>query len=453
MKTSPSQRSRKLLGSIVLGQRQSSLDECNELRDYSMDNKENSNNGTDRSCMMSESGSPKMVEQSATASNKFASVTKQNVKQTKDHRKISMSCSELFADSNIHITTNSNLSPTSLPSSTASFRGRTGSDLMKYSSLKDKSFIRVPSAKTISDRMLVTSASSSEKSPETKQILKEVESAYMSSPIPSSYKAKSNKQSKSASKDSRHHIMEEVENAYMSSPISKKKTEASSTKQPANASQMDSYVEQPLERKTSFQSLPDGRSSARSPMTVASGMSALAVEREKQQRKHDAENNNKGVNGRQNLDKRTARLRYGDAFKADILQHRANFPHLNNGSNHKDKSECEIQERGVNGVSAVVRKRPIFNYELDRGDFDIVSIDNTTENMDMCLIHNCVMHPDMKQMQMKLTCFPITAAFDEHCSDDDIYHHIAEPLVKIAASGGISTILMFGQTGERPLMH
>jgi kinesin family protein 2/24 len=126
---------------------------------------------------------------------------------------------------------------------------------------------------------------------------------------------------------------------------------------------------------------------------------------------------------------------------------------LNNGSNYKDKSECEIQERGVNGVSAVVRKRPIFNYELDRGDFDIVSIDNTTENMDMCLIHNCVMHPDMKQMQMKLTCFPITAAFDEHCSDDDIYHHIAEPLVKIAASGGISTILMFGQTGERQLMH
>lgn len=128
--------------------------------------------------------------------------------------------------------------------------------------------------------------------------------------------------------------------------------------------------------------------------------------------------------------------------------HRQRLAYLNNGSNHSDKVGSTIQDRGLNGVSIVVRKRPIFDYELDRGDYDIVSIDNTSESShDVCIVHKCVMHPDMKQMLMKPTSYPVTAAFDEHCSDDDIYRHIAEPLVLDAANEGVATILMYGQTG------
>ncbi|KAL7536128.1 hypothetical protein ACHAXR_006937 [Thalassiosira sp. AJA248-18] len=178
---------------------------------------------------------------------------------------------------------------------------------------------------------------------------------------------------------------------------------------------------------------------------------ALAVQREKQQRKQrlkDANSSPNEVDGRRNLDKRTARLRYSDAFKADIMRHRQRLPYLNNGYNHSDKAGSEIQDRGMNGVSIAVRKRPIFGYEVDRGDYDIVSIDNTNESShDVCVVHNGVMHPDMKQMLMKPTSYPVTAAFDEHCGDDDIYRHIAEPLVLDAASGGVTTVLMYGQTG------
>ena len=423
MPSSPLQ-SKRSLGSVLI-RRHSSLDKSvvPAPRDSLEDNKENHGTArTDQSCQRSS----KMDEHERSVTDKGA-MAKPKFR-------------------------NSNLSPSSATSPAASFRGRKDSDLMKYSSLADATYIRVPSAKTISDRMMQQPKEPSMHSPQTQQIMREVESAYLSSPIPSSYL-----KSQRRTKHSRSPTNKEVEKAYMSSPLpSNRRSEGLpiARKKAINnegnldgGNRMDKPM--PLERKASNQSL-SGRSSTRSPVTtVASGISALAVNREKKQRKQrmaDAET--KGTNGRQNLDKRTARLRYGGTFKADILQHRANNSHLNNGSNHLNKTGSQIQDRSLNGVSVCVRKRPIFDYELDRGDYDVVSIDNTTGGShDTCIIHNCVMHPDMKQMQMKLINYPASAAFDEHCSDDDVYRCIAEPLVKSVVNGGISTILMYGQTG------
>lgn len=173
---------------------------------------------------------------------------------------------------------------------------------------------------------------------------------------------------------------------------------------------------------------------------------ALAVQREKQQR-HKSNTEADSNETRTCLDKRTARLRYGKDFKADVLQHRQQHPYLNNGTNHSDKVGSDIHERSLNGVSVVIRKRPIFEYESNRGDFDIVSIDNSS-SVDTCIIHNCVMHPDMKTKLVKPLFFPAQAAFDEHCSTDDIYRNIAEPLVNnVVFDGIVGTILLFGQTG------
>lgn len=411
MQTSPTQKDDLLLGSAVLGSRHS--EKLVESRLCSEDNKENNGSVTGQSCK----GSPKMVS-------------------PKDTRKNRIKCSEVLHTDNRHkkLGAIDNLSPTSL-SSTASARGRKGNDSMKYSSIAHTTFARVPSAKTISDRMIFTpsSASSSEYkslSPATQQIIKEVDSAYMSSPIPTSYlRSKEGKRTPNSSK--------QVLEAYA-------KNKRSST----NPKQLHEKEKEALERKASYQSSSDGRS--RSLVTAASGVSALAVKREKQQRQariQDVQSKG-GVNGRQNLDKRTARLRYGDAFQADIAGFRATNSHLNNGSNHIDKVSNEIQDRHCNGICVFVRKRPLFDYEFDRGDYDVVSIDNTTHSdFDECIVHNCHMHPDMKQMLIKITRFPVTAAFDERCSDDSIYKHVAGPLVKNAAEGGISTILMYGQTG------
>jgi hypothetical protein len=175
---------------------------------------------------------------------------------------------------------------------------------------------------------------------------------------------------------------------------------------------------------------------------------ALAVQREKQQRhKVNAEADSNET--RTCLDKRTARLRYGKDFKADVLQHRQQHPRLNNGTNHSDKAGSQIHDRSLNGVSIVVRKRPIFDFEQSRGDYDVVSIDNSSSTMDTCIIDNCVMHPDMKTKLVKPLFFPAQAAFDEHCSNDDIYKNIAEPLVNNTVKEGVvATLLLYGQTGN-----
>jgi hypothetical protein len=311
-------------------------------------------------------------------------------------------------------------------------------------------------------------------SPETIKIMEEVENAYMSSPIPPSYLSSPPKQSPVMPAISMGRSRnEERSNRYATKSTSRKmKIEASSLLPRVKISNqlksthgsslplddapiksvkrnawtadtttsnahdhidmatfstpMESSVEPLLEWKSPsdrYQSLSDGCSSARSPVTIVSEVSsasskpvALAVKREKQQRNQRIRDaNTKGVDGRQNLDKRTARLRFGDTFASDILQHRAKCPHLNNASNHADKIGSVIQDRAMNGISVAIRKRPIFDYELDRGDFDVVSINNTTESLeDICIVHNCVMHPDMKQMLMKHTNFPAMAAFDEH---------------------------------------
>jgi len=177
-------------------------------------------------------------------------------------------------------------------------------------------------------------------------------------------------------------------------------------------------------------------------------LTVLREEEQRNQRAKDALSSSNDKDGRRNLDKRTARLRFADAFKQDIMQNRQRQPFLNNGTNHSGIIGGQIQDRGLNGVSIAVRKRPLFDYELDRGDFDVVSIDNTSEkSRDLTIVHNCVMHADMRRMFIKPTSYPVTAAFDEHCSDDDVFRHIAEPLVNEACLNNVSTILMYGQTG------
>jgi hypothetical protein len=510
--TSPSHR-RRLLGSIVLGRRRSSSDKCSNEPCFE-DNKEN--NGTDQSYVISPN--KKMDFDARSVSYKRR---KSPSERSKDQRMILMTCSELEH----HMSSGNNRA--CLPKSTmaANYNDLSPTSAcsdMNYSSLADKNFIKVPSAKTISDRLWVpTSASSSDYasstgmplstgdvanssihdkgkakdrnayantkryandaafygkkgslSPETIKIMREVERAYMTSPIPRSYISSPIKTAppmpeinlrnaatllaqQTAMKTSDNHVDNTKRNVMNTPPLNRSDEQVGSIST-FSAPTKPANMHPPSSRQN--RTPADGRSLTRSPVTVASGVSsssskpaALAVKREKQQRQqkmHDDKTINKCRNGRQNLDKRTARLRYGKHFKSDILQHRASSPHLNNGSNHSEKVGTQLQGRSSNGVSIAIRKRPIFDYELNRGDYDIVSIDNTTENShDVCIVHNAVMHADMKQMLMKPTLYQVSVAFDEHCSDDLVYRHIAEPLVINATDEGISTIMMYGQTG------
>ena len=315
------------------------------------------------------------------------------------------------------------------------------------------------------------------KSPSKHSSVDEVDSVYENSPIPSTYM---NSPSKMSSAD-------EVNSVYENSPIQSKKVHDKQKQSKIPKKQMDASVwlkksQSKVRSNTKTggissstvkaYGISSSSSDASSKMKGRGGGSnnksgrrnslatpnnnriskgqpmALAVQREKQQR-HKVNTEADSNETRTCLDKRTARLRYGKDFKNDVLQYRQQHPHLNNGTNHSDKAGSQIHDRSLNGVSIVIRKRPIFDYEQNRGDYDVVNIDNNSSSaMDKVSIENCLMHPDMKTKLVKPLFFTAQAAFDEHCSNEDIYMNIAEPLVNnFAKEGIVATILLYGQTG------
>jgi kinesin family protein 2/24 len=143
-----------------------------------------------------------------------------------------------------------------------------------------------------------------------------------------------------------------------------------------------------------------------------------------------------------NLDKRSARLKYGQAFASDIAQNQAakKCPMHRVGEN--------LHRRGArNGVSVFIRKRPIFDFEVERGDFDVVFTEGRHDH-DAVVVHSCNIYADMRKLLVKPTAFPCSAAFDETCTNDMLYMAVGKPMVKLAANGGLATILTFGQTGS-----
>ena len=171
----------------------------------------------------------------------------------------------------------------------------------------------------------------------------------------------------------------------------------------------------------------------------------LAIERELEQRASSSAASD-NTNTRRNLDKKTARLQHADDFKASIASSR--IQHASSRPNHYLNENLHLRGGfGKNGVSIFVRKRPIFDYELDRGDFDVL-FPEAKEDHDIVVVHVCQMHADMHQQQIQSVSFPCSAAFDEECSNEELYHLVARPLVNRAAQGGDATILMYGQTGS-----
>ena len=170
----------------------------------------------------------------------------------------------------------------------------------------------------------------------------------------------------------------------------------------------------------------------------------LSVQREMERKKDARElaasksSTNPNFDSRRNLDKRTARLRYSGDFMADLAKHRTSLasPLAKEASCAAAiDAEAATPSSSNNNVEICIRKRPIFQYELARGEFDVVAIGDDTGNGAEITINNCVMHADMRRKLVKPTFFPCTKAFDEHTTQDDIYTKVAQPMVQHAARG------------------
>ncbi|CAL6282562.1 unnamed protein product [Bathycoccus prasinos] len=146
---------------------------------------------------------------------------------------------------------------------------------------------------------------------------------------------------------------------------------------------------------------------------------------------------------RQMFDKRESRRIHAKQFKAAVQRWRM--------KNAKDETfdAMSISSDNTKMISVYARKRPLFERETSKGEFDVVTVSASKSNE--IVVHNCQMHADLKRMFVKHGTFSLHGqAFDEDVEEIEVYETAVKPLVEnvIEKDGGSAALFMFGQTGS-----
>jgi len=172
---------------------------------------------------------------------------------------------------------------------------------------------------------------------------------------------------------------------------------------------------------------------------------------------------------RQNMDKRQSRKVNRDSFVAAINEWRANNPPAPKepsepsaaavgqvrtplgciceggmGAASQGPPALQHQASGKRRLRALVRKRPLFEHERSRAEFDVVSM----RGNGAVVVHNCCMQPDLKRMFLRHTQYTVSEAFDETTETLEVCERGVHPLLSNVGTGGSSTLFMYGQTGS-----
>jgi len=147
-----------------------------------------------------------------------------------------------------------------------------------------------------------------------------------------------------------------------------------------------------------------------------------------------------------NFDRNTMRLRNGGIF-VDALE-------------KWSSAQCGFPStparRLVPGMCCVyVRKRPMFQKDTKRCDFDILTVNGASSDADGTQLlgqeivhHACMFDKSMVTPFILHTYLPFDGVFDAESTNNDMYRVVGHPLVKNALDGNLSTLFMFGQTGS-----
>ena len=95
-------------------------------------------------------------------------------------------------------------------------------------------------------------------------------------------------------------------------------------------------------------------------------------------------------------------------------------------------------------MRVLARKRPLFEHEVAKGEFDVVSVAGPSR----MVVHNCTMHADLRRMHMTHAEFGVCEAFGDGDATDDVCARGIGPLLDYVRRGGCSTCFMYGQTGS-----
>ncbi|XP_041057415.1 kinesin-like protein KIF24 isoform X2 [Carcharodon carcharias] len=103
----------------------------------------------------------------------------------------------------------------------------------------------------------------------------------------------------------------------------------------------------------------------------------------------------------------------------------------------KEQSWMEIEK-----IRVCVRKRPLGVREMRRGEIDVAKV----EEKKSVLVHEKKEAVDLKQY-LQQHVFYFDEAFEETCTNYDVYLKTAYPLIQHVFSGGMATCFAYGQTG------
>lgn len=162
--------------------------------------------------------------------------------------------------------------------------------------------------------------------------------------------------------------------------------------------------------------------------------------------------NSESANPIRNMDKRTARREYRDDFSAAITRHRQRSGYdiqMKKKQQHTTTGqtlETMVAKNWEHGeIRVFARKRPIFQHEIENGEFDVISCYPQDNRI---IIHDARMHNDMVRQMMHHHAFEFDHIFSEYVTNDAVYQTCTRPLVEMACRGGYSTALVYGQTGS-----
>jgi len=137
------------------------------------------------------------------------------------------------------------------------------------------------------------------------------------------------------------------------------------------------------------------------------------------------------------VDKRSSRRENRSAFVAGIEGFEAQR------RRRSGDVPTAMPQRLDGAMSVVARKRPLFEHEHDRGEFDVVRCEP-----DLAHVHHARMRPDLQNMYLEHHEYQIDRCFGEGATNAEVYTDAAAPLVAMATRGGTATVMMFGQTGS-----
>jgi hypothetical protein len=147
---------------------------------------------------------------------------------------------------------------------------------------------------------------------------------------------------------------------------------------------------------------------------------------------------NESSNPIRNMDKRTARREYKEDFIRGIEQYKHKY--FKSKAHNVGKKELNWND---GGIKVFTRKRPIFNHEIENGEFDVVTCFHNN-----IIIHDARMHSDMKRQMLHHHEFEFDEVFSDQIQNRTVYEKTGKPLVEYACKGGFATAMVYGQTGS-----